>query len=256
MIGSEFEVYGVCLGWARSQVKKEGGDMDDPAILREVLAPIIPNIRFLTMTSGQLTQGPIKSGILTESEGCKLLLKKFRHDLDIPIPEGLCCKESPRCFLDNSETFVEIKTSPDDLPTSETWSKYKFNGNVGGLQHNFNDLSILGVQLPTQVKRLASDSDTYKEDFTVLVYHPREKKVHSYRFTAEVPYDSLIDVPFKEGISVNKPTNLDFRVVFHTSGCYPYNYKKKGVPQGSTFGSHQGVYYRPTVTFIYQIALK
>ncbi|XP_076367937.1 BTB/POZ domain-containing protein 6-A-like [Tachypleus tridentatus] len=70
---NEITLWNVLCEWAKEKCKSDGKSPTS-ANQREVLSPILPNVKFLNMSSQEFTCGPAKSGILSEKESLAILM--------------------------------------------------------------------------------------------------------------------------------------------------------------------------------------
>lgn len=77
-----------------------------------------------------------------------------------------------------------------------------------------------------QIKPKGCTDESYDEDLTVFMYNCTNGEMMSItRFRGSVPYDSSMEVPFRQPVKLNiKRVRKVVKVVFHRTGVYPAKY--------------------------------
>jgi hypothetical protein len=220
-VNSELELYEACLRWARFEAMRKELDKEDPEILKKMLGPALNLIRFLAISPKEMAI--LGDEILSEDD-----YDNLNNNI---IIEGYCTIDEPRIIPDH-ETFSTIEFNDEcclDILDNEyfenTFDVFALAFSASGDFYS----TQLGVQIPTQVKPSDSEDDTYEENLTILLYDWSEGKMLSItNFKSEVKYDTVIDVPFDEKISLDKTrVKKIVKVIFHKSGTYPSRYKSE-----------------------------
>lgn len=81
--------------WAE-HISQNSSAKEDPAVvLKSILRPFLPKLRFLALTAPEFVQGPAAWGMLEESEGYAIL-KNIVVRNSVPLPEWVCTEDVPR----------------------------------------------------------------------------------------------------------------------------------------------------------------
>ncbi|UYV74842.1 hypothetical protein LAZ67_12001281 [Cordylochernes scorpioides] len=111
---TEYALYVACVAWAHETCRRRGIPAEAET-LREILAHVMPFLRFLAMTAEEFCKGPAKSGILTKDECLSIFM-----NLAIPgssiMPPGLCTESSARITPPDYYTCVRYTASGYHAP--------------------------------------------------------------------------------------------------------------------------------------------
>jgi hypothetical protein len=235
---TEDELFQACMKWAKHEADRKNVD-PEPKILRDILKPILPHIRFLVFDTKTFSDGPAKLGLLTKSEIESVVNSKILDQM----PPTICKFQTLRKFKKPAYFYVfgEPETacsncinkkgsSLSNLPNF-TYSEYASNDFE-------NTKTIVGFKIPSQIKtgKISKKNESYLENFTVYFYehekakdwygHPygsetEEADIQEINFNSVVKYNSNIVVNFEPDAFQSELASYGYGIVFHKSGCYP-----------------------------------
>jgi hypothetical protein len=99
-ISSEVDLFSACLRWAQNNIRETGSGLG----IVETLGPVLPLIRFRTMTTEEFASKVIPYNILTDFEGLRILCCIVNKTGN--VPQGFCNNLNPRVSYGPREMLV------------------------------------------------------------------------------------------------------------------------------------------------------
>jgi hypothetical protein len=169
------------------------------------------------MSVREFSSGPVKDKILTVEE-CKIITKYQKTSKIDPFYK-LCRNNIERMQYDH---IYVTASSIDDIPTTlEEYKAYKFDS-LAYVEYCSKQTQY-GIQVPTQIETVISNSTQYKEQMSIIVYSQSEEKIlESTAINVMANYDSLINIAYSKELNIKDFWEIfHIYVIFHQSGFYP-----------------------------------
>jgi hypothetical protein len=241
----EFELVKAAEIWAEQQAKLRGMTGDDDSIRTCLEVNILPRLRFLTMSQTEFEVGPGQKNWLTDAEK-KFILDGINDKKNADGAENkiICANKIKR--QKNEKTAKKMTVNPNNI-----YKRKSISGVISCLHFKGNGMSILGVQILSQIKSdilvkqypevFNTSSETYQEQIH-LNLHPLTLKEqdsgsfenHLYSIdnediqldfnyvNDEVPYNSVMDVIFDNPVKLIKDqAYILYAHCYNTAGFYP-----------------------------------
>jgi hypothetical protein len=220
-ISSEVELFSACLRWAENHIQENRSALG----IVETLKPVLPLIRFRTMTAKEFATAVVPCNILTKIEIADIFYSIITENEDLPA--GLCNNVNPRDLprCGPRETLMAMR---ENLSLSyDSGMRYDY---VSGNEHNLALISsnvsayCFGVHVIAARLNESSLPLSYNENVKVVLINEGGSEKASGTFNGQVHSGNSFIINFDRPVTMLPNTEYVIQVIYAETGIHYMSY--------------------------------
>jgi hypothetical protein len=210
-ISSEVDLFSACLRWAENHIQENRSALG----IVETLKPVLPLIRFRTMTAKEFATAVVPCNILTKSEVADIFYSIVTETKDLPA--GLCNNVNPRVTYGPRETLMANLSQNFSL----IGTIY-----VSTIDHNsvFISSNVSAYCFGVHVIAARQNNPMYYNENVKVVLNEGGSEKASGTFNGQVTSGNSFNVNFDRPVNILPNTEYAIQVIYAETGIYYTTY--------------------------------